>query len=54
MLEENLVNYGMAGLFILYLIYDRRILMREVIDSIKTNTSVTLSLKTAIDNKEKN
>jgi hypothetical protein len=54
MLEEQLLNYGMAGIFIAYLIYDRRILMREVIDSIKTNTSVTQSLKNTIDEIKKN
>lgn len=48
-LEENLLNYGMAGIFILYLIYDKTILMKEVIENIKTNTTVTVSLKERIE-----
>jgi len=50
-LEDALLNYGMAGLFILYLIYDRNVLMKEVIESIKTNTIVTQSLKDSIERK---
>jgi hypothetical protein len=49
MLEEYLLNYGMAGIFIAYLIYDRKVLMNDITESIKTNTAVTQSLKNAID-----
>jgi len=48
MLEDYLLNYGMGGIFILYLIYDRKVVMKELTDSIKTNTEVTQSLKDSI------
>lgn len=51
MFEETLVNYGMAGVFILYLIYDRQTISKEIIESIKTNTAVTQSLKETIEKK---
>lgn len=34
MLENALYNYGMAGIFILYLIYDRQVLVKGLIKSI--------------------
>ena len=34
MIEENLVNYGMAGIFIAYLIYDRQVMMKKLITAI--------------------
>jgi hypothetical protein len=48
MLEDYLLNYGMGGIFILYLIYDRKVVMKELTDTIKTNTAVTQSLKDSI------
>jgi len=51
MFDNALLQFGMAGIFILYLIYDKQVLMKEVIDSIKTNTQVTQSLKETIDKK---
>lgn len=30
MIEEALLNYGMAGIFIVYLIYDRQVLLRKI------------------------
>ena len=31
MIEENLLNYGMAGIFITYLIYDRQVIVKKLI-----------------------
>ena len=33
MIENALLNYGMAGLFIMYLIYDRQILVKGLVKS---------------------
>lgn len=51
MFEEQLIQYGMAGTFILYLIYDKNVLMKEVIDTIKTNTQMLSTLKDTISKK---
>jgi len=45
MIEDQLLNYGMAGIFILYLIYDKQILMKKVSTSIDNLTK-------AINNKK--
>ena len=37
-LENALLNYGMAGLFIIYLIYDRQILVKGLVKSINELT----------------
>lgn len=37
-LENALLNYGMAGLFILYLIYDRQVLVKGLVKSINELT----------------
>jgi hypothetical protein len=34
MIEEQLVDYGMAGLFIAYLVYDRTVLIKNITRSI--------------------
>jgi len=39
-LGERLANYGMAGLFIAYLIFDRQVLMKGLKESIIKNTEV--------------
>ncbi len=31
MIEEQLLNYGSLGLFCVYLIYDKRVLMNKII-----------------------
>ena len=49
MFDAQLFQFGMAGIFVAYLIYDKQILMKEVIESIKTNTAVTQSLKEVIE-----
>ena len=49
MFDAQLFQFGMAGIFVAYLIYDKQILMREVIESIKTNTQVTQALKDIIE-----
>jgi len=38
MIEENLLNYGMAGIFIAYLIYDRQILMKGITKALQEVT----------------
>jgi hypothetical protein len=52
MFDAQLFQFGMTGIFVAYLIYDKQILMKEVIDSIKTNTMVTQALKETIDKKK--
>lgn len=43
MIEEvfakQLLNFGMAGLFILYMIYDKQVLQKKMIKTIENNTS---------------
>ena len=39
MIEENLLNYGMAGIFISYLIYDRQVIIKKLINAIDKLTS---------------
>jgi len=34
MIEETLIQYGMAGIFILYLIYDRQVIIKGLTKSI--------------------
>ena len=34
MIEENLLNYGMAGIFIIYLIYDRQVIIKGLVKAI--------------------
>ena len=38
MIETSLVDYGIAGAFILYLIYDRHILIKGLVKSIDALT----------------
>jgi len=33
MIEDSLLNYGMAGIFISYLIYDRQVIIKKLIKS---------------------
>lgn len=54
MFDAQLFQFGMAGIFVAYLIYDKQILMKEVIESIKTNTAVTQSLREVIQEKKIN
>lgn len=44
MIEEALLNYGMAGIFILYLIFDRQVLLKGIQDSLEKNTTATLEM----------
>jgi len=39
-LEGALLQYGMSGIFILYLIYDKQVLMKRVITSFDKLTEV--------------
>jgi len=48
MIESELANAGMAGAFILYLIYDRKVLIQQLIDAVKTNTEATNRLANRI------
>ena len=34
MIEEQLLNYGMAGIFILYLIYDRQVVIKGLTNAL--------------------
>jgi len=39
MISDPLLNYGMAGIFIAYLIYDRQVLVRGLVKSIDNLTA---------------
>ncbi|MBI2652103.1 hypothetical protein HYX00_01440 [Candidatus Woesearchaeota archaeon] len=45
MIEQPLLQYGMAGIFIAYLIYDRQTILKKLISAIEENTKVTQELK---------
>lgn len=45
MIEQPLLQYGMAGIFIIYLIYDRHTILKKLISAIEINTEVTRELK---------
>ena len=34
MIEEALLNFGMAGIFIMYLIYDKKVLVKSLVKAI--------------------
>jgi len=38
MIEDALLNYGMAGIFILYLIYDRQVIIKGLTKSMNDLT----------------
>jgi len=40
MIEEQLLQYGVAGIFILYLIYDRQIILTKITKALDRNTAV--------------
>jgi len=44
----NLQNYGVAGMFIIYLVYDRQVLLRKVVQAIDKNTQALRNLHTEI------
>jgi len=46
MIEEtaSLTNYGLAGIFIAYLIFDRQILLKGLKETIKDNTRAIVAL----------
>ena len=44
MIEETLINYGMSGIFIAYLIWDRKIILSKLIIAIDKNTEATNKL----------
>ena len=45
MIEEELIQYGMAGIFILYLIYDRQVLLRGMTKALKDIHDVLEKIK---------
>ncbi len=45
MIEENLLNYGMAGIFIAYLIYDRQVIIKKLIKAIENLDAHLVKLK---------
>lgn len=42
MIEDQLLNYGMAGVFIAYLIFDRQVLLKSIT---KALTELTLAIR---------
>lgn len=40
----GLVDYGALGIFVLYLAYDRQVLLKDLKDTIKENTSAMRSM----------
>jgi hypothetical protein len=44
MIEENLLQYGMAGIFISYLIFDRQVLLRKITSALERNTDMISKL----------
>lgn len=36
MIEQNLLQYGMAGIFISYLIFDRQVLLKNLTNAINS------------------
>lgn len=44
MFETELVQYGMAGLFIAYLIFDRQVLLKSIQGTLEKNTEATLEM----------
>lgn len=45
MIDAGLVNYGMAGIFISYLIYDRQILLKGITQALKDISLVMAKCK---------
>lgn len=44
MFEDALMNYGMAGIFIAYLIFDRQLLLKKITAALERNTDVMREL----------
>ncbi len=44
MIEHELAQYGLAGTFIAYLIFDRHVLLRKLTQSLNQNTEVMREL----------
>ena len=34
MIEDKLLEFGIAGIFILYLMYDKQIMMKKIVDAL--------------------
>lgn len=45
MIEYELLNYGMGGIFISYLIYDRQVLLKSLTKSINNLTETLKRMK---------
>lgn len=45
MIEDALLNYGMAGLFIIYLIYDRQVLLKDITKTLKSLNETLIKMK---------
>jgi hypothetical protein len=45
MFESNLQQYGMAGIFIAYLIYDRQVLLKKLTQSINNLSTAIIEMK---------
>jgi len=47
----GVLDYGVAGIFIAYLIYDRQVILKKVTASIDKNTTATLEMIEYMRNK---
>jgi hypothetical protein len=53
MLEDALLNYGMAGIFIGYLIYHDRYVNAQIISALKEMTSSLIEVKCDVETLKK-
>ena len=49
MIEEALLQYGVAGIFIIYLIYDKQVLMKKFSSKLDKNTDALNDLSKLIE-----
>ena len=53
-ITSPLAQYGSLGLFAIYLIYDRQVILKKFMESIDKNTSATQELSIAMQQQRKN
>lgn len=53
-ITSPLAQYGSLGLFVIYLIYDRQVILKKFMESIDKNTSATQELSIAMQQQRKN
>lgn len=49
MIEETLIQYGAIGVFAIYLIYDRQVLLRTLTKSIDNNTQAMNEVRVSME-----